>query len=195
MGPISPQSRQISQKMSPPTLNTLFRSGPVSSRTAAPSMVALSSLVDAHSAHFVMSPLYAAALARARVIWDAWQVQHLSYLDAIFGGLQRFGERRRASSRWVSCARRTVNLPWRLAFLREARRSHEDARRLLDDVALELGPIPARVRALGASDSPPPLEALAGRLVALREELDGEERKLGALEVELATNEGPRGVA
>ncbi len=108
-----------------------------------------------------------------------------AYLDDLFGALQRLGEERKASERWMTCARTTTDATWRLTFLRAGRSSHEHARRLLDEAAAQLGPIrPARPGV--AAEAMAPLERLAARLAAVRAELEAEEQRLGALEVELA---------
>ena len=117
------------------------------------------------------------------------------YLDAIFGALQRFGEQRKASSQWLSCAQRTGEPRWRLAFLRAGRGSHEAARRSLDEVASGLVPFARRTTIDASAEPLAPLETLANRLSHLRAELDSEGRRLGGLELELAENTEVRGSA
>ena len=101
-----------------------------------------------------------------------------AYLDDLFGALQRLGEERKASERWMTCARTTTDATWRLTFLRAGRSSHEHARRLLDEAAAQLGPIrPARPGV--AAEAMAPLERLAARLAAVRAARDAAARRRG----------------
>lgn len=118
-----------------------------------------------------------------------------AYLDAIFGGLQRFAERRKAAQRWTACALGTSNRAWRLTFLREARAAQSAARRLLTTTADELGPPPPGIPDDADTATLPPMVVLARRLCALRDELELEARRLSSLEADCASREGPRWTA
>jgi hypothetical protein len=118
-----------------------------------------------------------------------------AYLDAIFGGLQRFAEQRKTSQRWTACALGTSDRAWRLTFLHEARAAQSAARRLLANATAELGPPPPGIPDDADAATLPPLVVLARRLCTLRDELELEDRRLSSLEAECASREGPRWTA
>lgn len=114
----------------------------------------------------------------------------VGYLDAIFVAIRAFTEKLVRSQQWLTHAEETTNRAWRLSFLREARRAYEAAGPHLGEIRERLGP-PGEP----SPHEPSPLEQLQKSLVTMQSKLDEHERRLIALESELAFASGPIGNA
>ena len=105
-----------------------------------------------------------------RLFFERVQKEPVSYVDAMIAAARRLAGHLGSGRAWLAHADVTSHVGWRLAFLVEARRARDRA-------AGELGALEERFEEFGRKP-PPPLDRIADKTAAMRDEL-------GALTVSL----------